>query len=82
MRVELFGHCGEQGGVTSDGQWPPLAMSDDIKVVVAHGVQDAGADFRRLAKGGPEIAAASIDHVRRYIELLFHPATRKRTEAP
>jgi TetR/AcrR family transcriptional repressor of nem operon len=26
------------------------------------------------AKGGPEVAATSIDHLRRYIELLFKPA--------
>ena len=41
-----------------------------------------GAFILAKAKGGPEIAAASIDHLRRYIELLFQPATRKRTEAP
>ena len=32
------------------------------------------------AKGGAEIAVASIDHLRRYIELLFQPATRKGKE--
>jgi TetR/AcrR family transcriptional repressor of nem operon len=30
------------------------------------------------AKGGATIAAASIDHLHRYIELLFQPAIRKR----
>jgi TetR/AcrR family transcriptional repressor of nem operon len=40
-----------------------------------------GAFILAKAKGGPEIAAASIDHLRRYIELLFQPATRKRTAA-
>jgi hypothetical protein len=32
------------------------------------------------AKGGATIAAASIDHLHRYIELLFQPAKRKRKE--
>jgi TetR/AcrR family transcriptional regulator, transcriptional repressor for nem operon len=32
------------------------------------------------AKSGAEIAAASIDHLRRYIEVLFQPATRKGKE--
>jgi len=41
-----------------------------------------GAFILAKAKGGPEIAAASIDHMRRYIELLFQPATHKRTESP
>ncbi len=41
-----------------------------------------GAFILAKAKGGPEVAAASIDHLRRYVELLFQPATRKRTETP
>ncbi len=41
-----------------------------------------GAFILAKAMGGPKIAAASIDHLRRYIELLFQPATHKRTEAP
>ena len=41
-----------------------------------------GAFILAKARGGPEIAAASIDHLRHYIELLFQPATRKRTEFP
>ncbi len=41
-----------------------------------------GAFILAKAKGGPKIAAASIDHLHRYIELLFRPATRKRMEAP
>jgi len=28
-------------------------------------------------KGGAEIAIANIDHLRRYIELLFRPRTHK-----
>jgi hypothetical protein len=30
--------------------------------------------------GGAEIAAASIDHLHRYIELLFEPAKRRGKE--
>lgn len=37
-----------------------------------------GAFIMAKAKGGPAIAAASIDHLHRYIELLFHPMRRKR----
>jgi TetR/AcrR family transcriptional repressor of nem operon len=36
-----------------------------------------GAFILAKAKGGAAIAAASIDHLRRYIELLFNPVTRK-----
>jgi hypothetical protein len=32
------------------------------------------------AKGDAAIAAASIDHLRRYIKLLFQPVKRKREE--
>jgi TetR/AcrR family transcriptional regulator, transcriptional repressor for nem operon len=39
-----------------------------------------GAFILAKAKGGAAIAAASIDHLRRYIELLFQPTTRKRAE--
>jgi TetR/AcrR family transcriptional regulator, transcriptional repressor for nem operon len=39
-----------------------------------------GAFILAKAKGGAAIAAASIDHLRRYIELLFQPATRKGKE--
>ena len=39
-----------------------------------------GAFILAKAKGGAAIAAASIDHLRRYIELLFQPARQKRKE--
>jgi TetR/AcrR family transcriptional regulator, transcriptional repressor for nem operon len=39
-----------------------------------------GAFILGKAKGGAAIAAASIDHLRRYIELLFQPARRKSKE--
>ncbi len=36
-----------------------------------------GAFILAKAKGGAAVAAASIDHLRRYIELLFNPVRRK-----
>ncbi len=37
-----------------------------------------GAFVMAKAKGGAPIAAASIDHLHRYIELLFKPSMRKK----
>jgi TetR/AcrR family transcriptional regulator, transcriptional repressor for nem operon len=39
-----------------------------------------GAFILAKAKGDAEIAAASIDHLRHYVELLFQPTTRKGKE--
>jgi TetR/AcrR family transcriptional repressor of nem operon len=39
-----------------------------------------GAFILAKARGGAAIAATSIDHLRRYIELLFKPVTRKTKE--
>jgi len=39
-----------------------------------------GAFVLAKAKGDAAVAAASIDHLRRYIELLFQTTTRRRTE--
>jgi TetR/AcrR family transcriptional regulator, transcriptional repressor for nem operon len=39
-----------------------------------------GAFVLAKAKGGAEIAAASVDHLHRYIELLFEPAKRRGKE--
>jgi TetR/AcrR family transcriptional repressor of nem operon len=36
-----------------------------------------GAFILAKAKGGARIAAASIDHLRRYVELLFQPKRHK-----
>jgi TetR/AcrR family transcriptional repressor of nem operon len=41
-----------------------------------------GAFILAKAKGGADIAAESIDHLRRYIELLFQSRARKRKELP
>lgn len=39
-----------------------------------------GAFILAKAKGGAAVAAANIDHLHRYIELLFQPAKRKQKE--
>jgi TetR/AcrR family transcriptional repressor of nem operon len=39
-----------------------------------------GAFILAKAKGGAEIAAASIHHLHRYIELLFEPTKRRGKE--
>jgi TetR/AcrR family transcriptional repressor of nem operon len=39
-----------------------------------------GAFILAKARGGAEIAAASVDHLQRYIELLFEPAKRRGKE--
>jgi TetR/AcrR family transcriptional regulator, transcriptional repressor for nem operon len=39
-----------------------------------------GAFILAKANGGPAIAAANIDHLRRYVESLFTPVTRKSKE--
>lgn len=41
-----------------------------------------GAFILAKAKGRADIAAASIDHLRRYVELLFRPAICKEKEIP
>ncbi|MBU6299089.1 MAG: TetR/AcrR family transcriptional regulator [Alphaproteobacteria bacterium] len=41
-----------------------------------------GAFILAKAKGNAGIAAASVDHLRRYVELLFQPATHKGVDAP
>ncbi|HTT00514.1 MAG TPA: TetR/AcrR family transcriptional regulator [Steroidobacteraceae bacterium] len=41
-----------------------------------------GAFILAKAKGGAEIAAASLDHLRRYVELLFQPIRGRDKEMP
>jgi TetR/AcrR family transcriptional repressor of nem operon len=41
-----------------------------------------GAFILAKAKGSADIAAASVDHLRRYVELLFRPAMRNGKENP
>jgi TetR/AcrR family transcriptional regulator, transcriptional repressor for nem operon len=54
-------------------KWSTESLALHIQAVLQ------GAFILAKAKGGPDIAAASIDHLRRYIELLFKAGTgRKR----
>ena len=51
--------------------WTPASLALHTQAVIQ------GAFILAKAKGGAEIAAASIDHLRRYIVLLFQPAKGK-----
>lgn len=64
----------------ASGNWTPESLALHIQGVLQ------GAFILAKAKQGPETAAASVDHLRRYLEMLFAaPAERKggaRREAP
>ncbi|MFN0193949.1 MAG: TetR/AcrR family transcriptional regulator [Aestuariivirga sp.] len=51
--------------------WTPASLALHTQAVLQ------GAFILAKAKGGPEIAADSIDHLRRYIELLFVPLEKR-----
>lgn len=51
--------------------WTPASLALHTQAVLQ------GAFVLAKAKGGPEVAAASVDHLRRYIKLLFQPPKRK-----
>ena len=53
------------------GSWTAESLALHTQVVLQ------GAFILAKAKGGAGIAVASIDHLRRYVELLFKPTTRK-----
>lgn len=56
-------------GVEAD--WTPRSLALHTQAVLQ------GAFILAKAKGGPEIAADSVDHLRRYVELLFNAAGSK-----
>lgn len=56
------------------GPWTAESLALHTQVVLQ------GAFILAKAKGSAAVAAASIDHLRRYVELLFKPVTRKRKE--
>jgi TetR/AcrR family transcriptional repressor of nem operon len=56
------------------GAWTAESLALHTQVVLQ------GAFILAKAKGGAAIAATSIDHLRRYVELLFKPAIRKTKE--
>jgi TetR/AcrR family transcriptional repressor of nem operon len=55
------------------GGWTAASLALHVQVVVQ------GAIVVAKAKGGTEVAIASIDHLRRYIELLFGKGRRRGT---
>jgi len=59
----------EKYGVKSD--WTPRSLALHMQAVIQ------GAFILAKAKGGPGVAADCIDHLRRYIELLFKPKQMK-----
>lgn len=62
----------ERHGIRAD--WTARSLALHTQAVLQ------GAFILAKAKGNAEIAAASVDHLRRYIELLFRPATRQEGE--
>jgi TetR/AcrR family transcriptional repressor of nem operon len=56
------------------GDWTARSLALHTQAVLQ------GAFILAKAKGSAEIAAASVDHLRRYVELLFRPAIRSGKE--
>jgi len=55
-----------------EADWTPSSLALHTQAVLQ------GAFILAKAKGGPQVAADSIDHLRRYVELLFHRRERER----
>lgn len=64
----------EQHGIKAD--WTAQSLALHTQAVLQ------GAFILAKAKGNAEIAAASVDHLRRYVQLLFQPVTPKRKDRP
>jgi TetR/AcrR family transcriptional regulator, transcriptional repressor for nem operon len=60
-----------QRGITGD--WTARSLALYIQAVIQ------GAFILAKAKDSPEVAAACLDHLRRYLELLFYPSGTKET---
>ena len=58
------------------GQWTARSLALHTQAVLQ------GAFILAKAKGDAVVAAESVDHLRRYIELLFQPASRKGKGTP
>jgi TetR/AcrR family transcriptional repressor of nem operon len=56
----------------ADASWTPESLALHTQAVIQ------GAFILAKAKQGPEIAADSIDHLKRYIELLFNRGSQGR----
>jgi TetR/AcrR family transcriptional repressor of nem operon len=79
-RASIFGHAATLDADIAEAmrrrriraEWSAESLALHTQAVLQ------GAFILAKAKNGAEIAAASIDHLRRYIELLFQPAKQKR----
>jgi TetR/AcrR family transcriptional regulator, transcriptional repressor for nem operon len=79
-RASIFGHAATLDADIAEAmrqrriraEWTAESLALHTQAVLQ------GAFILAKAKNGAEIAAASIDHLRRYIELLFQPAKQKR----
>ncbi len=56
-----------------DAEWTAESLALHTQAVLQ------GAFILAKAKSGPEVAAQSVDHLRRYVELLFNRACKKET---
>jgi len=73
-RVQRVAH---QGGIFLAGRLE-AEPARQAPALLQQDTQGQGVFIVAKAKGGAAIAAASIDHWRRYIKLLFQPAIHKR----
>jgi len=55
-------------------EWTPASLALHTQAVLQ------GAFILAKAKGGPQVAADSADHLRRYVELLFNRRSREKTK--
>jgi hypothetical protein len=75
-RVQRIAH---QGGIFLAGKLE-AEPARQARALLRQDTQGQGVFMMAKAKGGAAIAAASIDHLRRYIKLLFQSAMHKRKE--
>ncbi len=57
-----------------DAEWTPASLALHTQAVLQ------GAFILAKAKGGPQVAADSVDHLRRYVELLFNRRNREKAK--
>jgi TetR/AcrR family transcriptional regulator, transcriptional repressor for nem operon len=55
-------------------EWTPASLALHTQAVLQ------GAFILAKAKGGPQVAAESADHLRRYVELLFNRRSREKAK--
>jgi hypothetical protein len=68
-----------QGGIVLAGRLE-AEPARQVRALLRQDTQGQGVFMMAKAKGGAAIAAASINHSRHYIKLLFQPAMHKREE--